>query len=465
MIKQRYHFPLPPTCPFTITNLCNGEGESCPAWMIREDDVYGQRPHIYAKICSSNGPDGKAEVIVLSDTGCGTEVTADQEIGNSQSPDNSSVWNIRTLLEYTINPGGKLHYLVIMTHCHWDHILGIAKFLSSPTTIASSSQEKIKCEPSSVQIVASAKGIQFAYPYCKVQKNSHCLALGLEAPQYNITTWAFDFAPINYVRADKSQFSTNITILHTQGHTPDSLSWYDGDLRHLHVGGSFHVNDAETDEPAATGLGKKAHTTFCLDSDLAAWWGQMGKILGFVQQKNQEIADSSLSQKATGQLYTASNRLKCGTNPETVKCQITPREDWTVLSKDELNKFTVNQPQTGDGEVFPYGTSNIHLGVDAKSWVHINRRCSRVRLMTGCTLPKIDAEEAIVQMKEFVAAILRDEVPSKRIENGPDDEERWLWDNALEGMTCPYSIVAPKVVIDRGRRTISRSQWTDLKDS
>lgn len=188
MSEHHHDFSLPPTCPFTITHLCDAEKECSQAWVIHENDIYGQQPKIYAKIRSSSGPDGKREVIVLSDTGCGTEVTIEPEVTNKDASENANVWNIRTFLDFTINPGGKLPYLIILTHCHWSHIMGIAKFLFSPAKTTSSLLGKIHNSPASLQIVASAKGLGFAGPYCKVQENSHCSALGLVAPRYIINT-------------------------------------------------------------------------------------------------------------------------------------------------------------------------------------------------------------------------------------------------------------------------------------
>ena len=99
---------------------------------------------------------------------------------------------------------------------------------------------------------------------------------------------------------------------------------------------------------------------------------------------------------------------------------------------------------------------------------------NRIRLCAAHTTINLDAETAILSIKSFVAAILRDEVPNKRVDHGSssptETEERWLWDYALdtniESRTKDkdtskdtYSVLAPLRVVERGRQTIPKEQW------
>lgn len=391
-------------CPFEITNIYNNEATRCSAWVIREHDVNGRQPYIYAKVCHATKSQSESGFIVLSDTGCGTATAnVPKSLSSPAMQTKPDVCNLRTFLECTINPGGKLPYLIILTHCHWDHILGIGNLLDLETAINPSILSNSSSNIIPTQIVASAKGQLFIEPYSNLQKHSHCSNFGFQAPNFQVTTWAFDFMEIKYSTRIHPPVSANITIIHTQGHTPDSLSWYDAELCVLHVGDSFHVDKAVPREIMASTPQRKTHTTFCLESNLASWWGQMGKILGFVREQNQNLASTS---------SVVSSLLK-------------------DVQDDKIDD----------------------VDIETEEWVLVTKS-PRVKLLTGHTSPLSDAEEAIYGMKTFMASLLSDEVPSKRVADGFYGEERWLWDYALEGTPCRFSIVAPKVVIERGRKDI-----------
>ena len=78
-----------------------------------EDNKWRENPLIYAKVYNS--------VIVLVDTGCG---------GASKDP-NVQLTSLRTFIETypvsanggkPLNPTAERGYVVICTHCHYDHI-------------------------------------------------------------------------------------------------------------------------------------------------------------------------------------------------------------------------------------------------------------------------------------------------------------------------------------------------------
>ncbi|OAL39888.1 hypothetical protein AYO20_00800 [Fonsecaea nubica] len=339
-------FHVPVSCPFTIDEIeINGLTNST-TYLIREHDRYGEFPHIYAKICgtpSSGTPhihpnlrhrkvcwapsvavQNELEgykVIVLSDTGCGTEVpnSRPQPSPPTQLHDEQrqckirtepAVWNIRTFLEYTINPGGRIPYLVMTTHCHYDHIMGIGRL---PPTSTATDYENSKDHVSDVclsdesarprtTVLSSSYGKSFITPYSNLQDHSLCDKLGLQAPRYDVGIWAADLSHVIFTHPTISSSSpakvsprplpvsitTPLTILHTPGHTPDSLSWYDSDLRLLCVGDSFYVKETAVTQDAKWGPEPPMPVIFDLESDLGQWWWSLKKVLGFVRVRNAE---------------------------------------------------------------------------------------------------------------------------------------------------------------------------------
>jgi glyoxylase-like metal-dependent hydrolase (beta-lactamase superfamily II) len=96
-----------PTTCFTCSRL------NSTTFMIVEDDQWSEQPIIYVKIT--------ANAVVLIDTGCG---------GASRIPD-LALTSLRQFLEKyevtdnggrPLNPNGEKDYVVICTHCHFDHI-------------------------------------------------------------------------------------------------------------------------------------------------------------------------------------------------------------------------------------------------------------------------------------------------------------------------------------------------------
>ena len=85
-------------------------------FLIKEyDDIYSEHPHIYAKV------DVSANTILIIDSGCG---------GASNDPE-VKITSLRTFVESVgvddndgrpLNEGGRMKYIVVLTHCHYDHI-------------------------------------------------------------------------------------------------------------------------------------------------------------------------------------------------------------------------------------------------------------------------------------------------------------------------------------------------------
>lgn len=99
-----------PKAAFHASRLTNS------TFLIKEyNDIYSEHPHIYAKIVPA------ANTILLIDTGCGGAspdseivITSLREfIENVKIDDNNGV---------PLNEGGRMGYVIALTHCHYDHI-------------------------------------------------------------------------------------------------------------------------------------------------------------------------------------------------------------------------------------------------------------------------------------------------------------------------------------------------------
>jgi glyoxylase-like metal-dependent hydrolase (beta-lactamase superfamily II) len=527
------------SCPFTISPIQFDDGANdtqCDTWLIREHDEYGEYPHIYAKMCSSPLPEGvdgqkTHQVLILSDTGCGTEVV-NPTFGQRKEP---SVWNLGTFLEYTINAGRRIPYLVMTTHCHYDHIMGIGKLPSTSTDLTrhgtsdhderGSSSLNIRARrhsrsknpgPLPTTVLTSSHSKAFVTPYSHLQKNSLCGSNGLEAPEYDVGMWAEDMEQVVFqypsstfshndsgsatrnVSLNKSRsIATPLTTLHTPGHTPDSLSWYDADLRLLCVGDSFYVKETKSTRSAPWGPEPAMPTIFDVASDLADWWESLDKILRFVRGRNE--ASAAARREETGD-QEHGDRKSMNTEDEE-RPEIGPRRD----SSPWWRKWrpTSSAPQSGFDRPFPglrcppeprfqeasisdsHSPSSSSSSRDGGNWILVDlpssTKAPRVRLAAAHTTVALDAEAAILSIRTFMARVLRDEVPKKCLQHGRRGEERWVWDYALEEANVDevehskglarnlrylyrYSVLAPLKVIEDGRRKIPRHKWSGGDD-
>lgn len=105
----------PSTC-FTCTRL------NASTFRIVEADKYGEFPFIYAKVYDS--------VIVLIDTGCGG-AARDPGVKLTSLRDFIETYPVQENDRKPLNSGGRKAYVVICTHCHYDHI-GVSLSLSQP---------------------------------------------------------------------------------------------------------------------------------------------------------------------------------------------------------------------------------------------------------------------------------------------------------------------------------------------
>lgn len=271
---------LPKACPFSVRRL----NESF--YLFREHDAYGQYPNIYAKICHSATPSTSA-VIVLSDTGCAT-TAKNPNYGSTSKPDEPESWNLNTVLRHTINPGGRLPYLVMTTHCHFDHILGIGVLPPTDSDPRHGNISQRQGPPTTV--LSSAYDPDYINPWEHLCRHSFCKVFDSECPFYNISMWAKDLEDVVYTSQSGIQIPTGITILHTPGHTRDSLSWYDAASHLLSVGDSFYETTSQDTLNSKWGGEIRGPILFEARSDLTLWWTSLARLIAFTKKKNAALA-------------------------------------------------------------------------------------------------------------------------------------------------------------------------------
>ena len=169
-----------------------------------------------------------------------------------------------------LNPGGWRQYYIILTHCHFDHSGGILQFLAGGTT----------------EIVGSAAGKEFV----QSDFDGHALYKYIDkpAPYFHYTWWAESFERLKWpIWHDKEgpkpyQNDLALSVIHTPGHTPDELAWYDRYEMYLSVGDSFYEEGEE-----------KMPIVFPRDGNLIEWVFSMQKLLVFVRSENKRAEKES----------------------------------------------------------------------------------------------------------------------------------------------------------------------------
>jgi glyoxylase-like metal-dependent hydrolase (beta-lactamase superfamily II) len=188
-------------------------------FLVIEDDDYGEQPYIYVKIYPNH--------ILITDTGCNTPRQRDH-----------SITSLRDYLEnfplsindgQPLNPNNDKKYIIICSHCHYDHILGLPTFSSVDPLIVASSFDR-------------------TFLLKDLSQHSLCKFLNVPTPNYNIGHWA---SHLSYFSEDNVPL--RIQFLHIPGHTPDSLAWYDLDEHHLYIGDTFYERQRKMPIPELPG--------------------------------------------------------------------------------------------------------------------------------------------------------------------------------------------------------------------
>ncbi|KAF7330506.1 Molybdopterin synthase sulfur carrier subunit [Mycena venus] len=194
------HGHLTPRAAFRATRL------TPTTFLISEyNDIYGEHPQIFVKLIRS------ARTILIIDTGCGG-ATVDPDI---------EITSLRKFIEEVqldcnggrpLNEGKHMEYVVIATHCHYDHILGMEQFNDS-------------------RILASSHSPSFVSP-SNLPTHSLCESMGIPTPSYTPILVPHEYAILG------------MYIFHTPGHTPDELAVYDAAEKMLYVGDSLYEEEA-----------------------------------------------------------------------------------------------------------------------------------------------------------------------------------------------------------------------------
>lgn len=90
--------------------------------IVEYDDIYSEHPFIYAKVLD--------KIVVLVDTGCGG-ATDNSEINVTSLREFIETWPIADNGNKPLNMNGARKYIIICTHCHYDHIRQFIVFNAS----------------------------------------------------------------------------------------------------------------------------------------------------------------------------------------------------------------------------------------------------------------------------------------------------------------------------------------------
>ena len=191
----------PPGPPYYCSKLND------TTYLIVHHDKYLEFPFLYVKLYQS------LSLAVIIDTGCGAHN------GQKDAP----VLELRDFIHSEIlsSEQASFDFIVVCTHCHFDHIGGIEAFFGA-----------------GAKIVASGHDCGFLRPDRR-DANSLCGAFGMQTPKYEISHYAQDGEELEH-----KGHSLGLQIIHTPGHTPDSMAIYDETERWLFVGDTCYQRAA-----------------------------------------------------------------------------------------------------------------------------------------------------------------------------------------------------------------------------
>lgn len=340
-----------PSSSFAATRL------NRTTFLIREDDSFGEHPLIYAKLHP------RLPVLILSDTGC-----------NAPRDPSVAISKLRTFLEEfpvkdndarPLNPRNEFghperQYTVILTNCYYDHIGSLDQFPTMPLSMSLALERTTrgaalgsKPLPSCI-IVASGHCETFATHH--LAEHSLCKFHGLKPPSYRVSRWAKDGEAL--VRDGQK---LDVTVLHTPGHTPDELAWYDHHERSLYVGDSLHERGPR-DQPI----------TFPKEGDWGDYMASLAKLLRFVKHENEYMLADSLNDY--NQEYGVCRRVQlcCGHSTVQADGEELLEQVFTLFERILMAKVPVQRSDTDRGEI--YDTWMDHGGDEVRFAVRAPRR-------------------------------------------------------------------------------------------
>lgn len=237
-----------------VDSYFNCNRVNATTFVIHEKDKYEEHPFIYVKTFEN------VPVLVLSDTGCGG--------GKAKQLHATNLKDFIETSPISSNHGSPLNprhstgkatkkYLIICTHCHYDHILGLSHF-----------------QDDSPDIIASWNGKAFIES--DLPEHSLCKYLEIPVPKYKVTTWAHDYQKLYF-----DDISLHLQVIHTPGHTPDEIAWYDDRERHLYVGDTLY-------ERVAKDKSYEQAILFPKEGNIVDYLSSLNKLLLFVETKNND---------------------------------------------------------------------------------------------------------------------------------------------------------------------------------
>ena len=263
--------------------------------LILEDDSYFEQPLIYVKIY----PD----FLIITDTGTNSP---------REKQSSSTSLSLRRYLETVpvqhpaphgkyepLNAGGKKRYVIICTHAHYDHILGIPAFLdATPPPF----------------IVASGNDPSFVTK--NLPTHSLCKYLHIPTPVYMVNHWT---EHLEYVTppgllnnpspstVDQISNSLGFQFLHIPGHTPDSLAWYDVEERHLYIGDMLYQRKFTTPKGFGPLPEQDAAIIFPAEGNWISYLASLDSLIRFTSCENTRLKLQSSEMKMPQRV-----KLGCG---------------------------------------------------------------------------------------------------------------------------------------------------------
>eukprot|EP00754_Rhynchopus_humris_P014721 Rhum_TRINITY_DN14408_c17_g2::Rhum_TRINITY_DN14408_c17_g2_i1::g.88651::m.88651 len=211
-------------------------------WKVVQDDPFRQYPFLYCIKADDR--------VILIDTGC---------------PVKEGGRTYKSYLDEHVNPES-LPYLVLCTHIHFDHIGGNCEFCrGGPGGVAGS------------EVWMSGASRAFTENYATT---SLAAAHGVEVAPFTVSRWLEDGERIVVSSAAAAAAGSGgsggndeeyLEVLHTPGHTPDSVALYYPAADRIFIGDSLYPYTA-------------IHLD-CLGSDLAAYEATLRKLAGVVERE------------------------------------------------------------------------------------------------------------------------------------------------------------------------------------
>ncbi|PQE21770.1 Metallo-beta-lactamase domain-containing 2 protein [Rutstroemia sp. NJR-2017a WRK4] len=315
-------------------------------FVVSEDDDFGEQPYIYIKIY--------AKFIVVTDSGCNKPRNKDVQISSLRQY--IEEYPIASNSNASLNPGGEKAYIIICSHCHYDHILGLPQFLSSNPTI-----------------IASELGKYFILQ--DLPEHSLCKYLDIPTPRYDVSRWAGQF---EYFSMSNTHF--RIQFLQIPGHTPDSLAWYDIDEHYLYIGDTLYTRQRsppipELPDDAGQVPGIPSTQAAIIFPEEGGNWIQYMASLNllryFVKHRNAELErQHSSAETAAPRVLLACGHLTYGADAEAMVLEVQE-----LFQRIIAGKVAVRSSSEKRGIIYDY-------------WLESDESCY------GVTAPRHLAEEA-----------------------------------------------------------------------